>query len=145
MKEKQQQQLNIASKYGTPTYVYDMDQIKARYQYLKDAFPWPALNICYAMKANYNPDILKTLGSIGAYIDAVSPGDLYLALQCGFDISRIIYTANNMKESEVTAVMKTGVLVNIDSLSRLDKLAKSITSHMRYGFGISPIDPSHVL
>ncbi|MCF6246733.1 MAG: diaminopimelate decarboxylase [Desulfobacula sp.] len=124
MKEKKEKLLEIASKYGTPTYVYDLDRIKTQYQYLKDAFNWPKLAICYAMKANYNPDILKTLGSIGAYIDAVSPGDLYLALQCGFDISKVIYTANNMKETEVEAVMKTGVLMNIDSLSRLDKLAK---------------------
>ncbi len=119
MKEKQQQQLNIARKYGTPTYVYDLDRIKAQYQYLKDALPWPALDICYAMKANYNPDILKTLGSIGGLIDAVSLGDLYLALQCGFDISKIIYFESYVKERELPAVTKPGVLVHMDLVSWL--------------------------
>lgn len=114
----------IAETYGTPTYVYNLDLIKARYRYFKEAFPWPGLTVCYAMKANYNTDILKTMESLGSFIDAVSPGDLYLAMQCGFVPSRIIYTANNMKESEVDEVMKTGVLMNIGSLSRLKKYAE---------------------
>jgi len=113
----------IAGTYGTPTYVYDLDRIKERYHYFQAAFPWPGLTICYAMKANYNPSVLKTLHSLGAFIDAVSPGDLYMATACGFDVSRIIYTANNMKDSEVDGVMKTGALMNIGSLSRLEKLA----------------------
>nr|NJM02179.1 diaminopimelate decarboxylase [Desulfobacula sp.] len=113
----------IAEAYGTPTYVYDLDRIRERYQYFKDAFPWPHLKVYYAMKANYNPDVLRLLQSLGACIDAVSPGDLYLAAACGFDISRIIYTANNMKDAEVDEVMKTGVLMNIGSLSRLEKYA----------------------
>jgi len=113
----------IAETYGTPTYVYDLDRIKERYQYFQEAFPWPLLKICYAMKANYNPDILRALHSLGASIDAVSPGDLYMAEACGFDISRIIYTANNMKDSEVDEVMGTGALMNIGSLSRLEKYA----------------------
>ncbi|NOX33388.1 MAG: diaminopimelate decarboxylase [Deltaproteobacteria bacterium] len=124
MKEKKQLLQHIASHYGTPTYVYDLDRIKIQLQYLKDAFDWPMLDICYAMKANYNPDVLKALRAAGAHIDAVSPGDLCMALQCGFDVSKIIYTANNMKNAEVEEVMKTGVLMNIDSLSRLDKFAQ---------------------
>ncbi len=113
----------IAKTFGTPTYVYDLDRIKERYHYFKAAFPWPKLTVCYAMKANYNPAVLKTMHSLGAFIDAVSPGDLYMAMACGFDVSRIIYTANNMKDSEVDEVMKTGVLMNIGSLSRLEKYA----------------------
>ncbi|OGR10912.1 MAG: diaminopimelate decarboxylase [Desulfobacula sp. GWF2_41_7] len=113
----------IAETHGTPTYVYDIDRIKERYQYFQAAFPWPGLTICYAMKANYNPNILRTLRSLGAFIDAVSPGDLYMAMACGFKASRIIYTANNMKDCEVDEIMKTGVLMNIGSLSRLEKYA----------------------
>ena len=114
----------IAEKFGTPTYVYDLDRIKDQYHSLQEAFPWPALKIFYAMKANYNPSILTTLKNLGAGIDAVSPGDLYMALSCGFDPSDIIYTANNMKETEMDEVMAAGVLMNIDSLSRLEKYAK---------------------
>jgi diaminopimelate decarboxylase len=114
----------IAEKFGTPTYVYDLDRIKEQYRLIQAAFPWPALKIFYAMKANYNISVLTTLKDLGAGIDAVSPGDLYMALSCGFNPSDIIYTANNMKEAEVDEVMAAGVLMNIDSLSRLEKYAK---------------------
>jgi diaminopimelate decarboxylase len=114
----------IAEKYGTPTYVYHLDIIRERYAYLKEALSWPGLTICYAMKANYNIDILKTMEALGSFIDAVSPGDVLLALECGFDSSRIIYTANNMKDAEVDKIMGMGVLMNIDSLSRLEKYGK---------------------
>ena len=65
---------SIARDYGTPTYAYDLDQVKARYTAFSKAFDWPKLKICYAMKANYNPDLLRTLCRAGSGIDAVSPG-----------------------------------------------------------------------
>lgn len=115
----------IAATYGTPTYVYDLDRIKVQFAYFKDAFDWPGLTICYAMKANYNTAILKVMKRLGSSIDAVSPGDIYMARKCGFDVSQILYTANNMKDAEVDHVMETGVLMNIGSLSRLKKLART--------------------
>jgi len=115
---------SIAEQFGTPTYVYDLDQIKYQYRLFCEAFPWPSLKVFYAMKANYNHSVLTTLRDLGAGIDAVSPGDLYMALSLGFDKSKIIYTANNMQDKEMDEVMATGVLLNIDSLSRLEKFAK---------------------
>ncbi|WDP92109.1 MAG: diaminopimelate decarboxylase [Desulfobacter sp.] len=113
----------IAHKFGTPTYVYDLDDIKARYLEFKDAFSHPGLKICYAMKANYNRDVLNTLKNMGAGIDAVSPGDLAMALSCGFSPKDIIYTANNITDEEMHQVAASGVLMNIGSLSRLEKYA----------------------
>ena len=75
-----------------PPYAYDLDQVKARYTAFSKAFDWPKLKICYAMKANYNPDLLRTLCRAGSGIDAVSPGDVYMALAVGFHPEDIIYT-----------------------------------------------------
>ena len=115
----------IADTWGTPTYVYDLDRIRLQYRTFASAFPWPRLKICYAMKANYNRDVLKTLNAMGAGIDAVSPGDLAMALSCGFDTDRIIYTANNITDREMQDVADSGVLMNIGSLSRLEKYARA--------------------
>lgn len=115
----------IADQYGTPTYVYDLDRIKAQYQRFKTAFDWPGLKICYAMKANYNPDVLAALRDAGSGIDAVSPGDLAMAKACGFDAGDVIYTANNITDAEMREVAATGVLMNIGSLSRLKRYAEA--------------------
>ena len=119
------QLLALAAKYGTPLYVYDGDMVVDHYRALFDFIPYRKLRIHYALKANYNPALLGLLRDAGAQLDAVSPGEVALALRLGFAPERIIYTANNMTDAELDRVAATGVLVNIDSLSRLEKFARA--------------------
>lgn len=116
--------LQAAERFGTPLFVYDLDMVKARYFDLFRFIPCEGLAIHYAMKANYNPDLLRTLRDAGAGLDTVSPAEVFLALELGFPKERIIYTANNMTDAEVDEVAGTGVLMNIGSLSRLRKFGK---------------------
>jgi len=116
--------LELSAKFGTPLYVYDGDEIINHYRELYDFIGYKKLQIYYAMKANYNVNILKMLNSVGAGLDTVSPGDVYMALKAGFPVNKIIYTANNMTDAEVDEVKATGVLMNIGALSRLEKFAK---------------------
>ena len=92
------QMLEFADQYGTPLYVYDGDEIINHYRELYDFIGHKKLQICYAMKANYNFHILKMLNSVGAALDTVSLGDVLLALRAGFPANKIIYTANNITD-----------------------------------------------
>ncbi len=116
--------LSAAQKYGTPLFVYDGDMILERYRDLFRFMPTSALRIQYALKANFNAGILALLRDAGSGIDAVSPGEVEYALRLGFSPERIIYTANNMTDAEFDRVNKTGVVMNIGSLSRLGKVAR---------------------
>lgn len=111
----------LAQEYGTPLYVYDATKIRSQYQKLKSLFN---AKILYAMKANYNPDILKTLLDEGASIDAVSIGDVTLAQEVGFAKENILFTANRTTEEELEAVYNKGILCNIGSLSQLNKFGQ---------------------
>ncbi len=117
--------ISLAKKYGTPLFVYDGSLMLERYHDLFRFIPYDDLHIHYALKANYNPALLTLLRDAGAGIDAVSPGEVALALALGFDKEKIIYTANNMTDAEFDRVMQSGVTVNIGSLSRLKKCAES--------------------
>ncbi|MFA3781819.1 diaminopimelate decarboxylase [Melioribacteraceae bacterium 4301-Me] len=117
--------LYYASKYGTPLYVYDGDLIVRKYKELYEYIKWPKLKILYAVKANYNVGILKLLKSVNASLDTVSPAEVHLALKLGFSKESILYTANNITDSEMEEVKKLGVLFNIGSISRLKKYAKA--------------------
>lgn len=117
--------IELARTYGTPLFVYDGDMMLERFRDLFRFIPCDRLNVHYALKANSNPALLTLLRDAGAGIDAVSPGEVVLALTLGFAPEKIIYTANNMTDAEFDRVMKTGVTVNIGSLSRLKKCAKS--------------------
>jgi diaminopimelate decarboxylase len=116
--------LDIAKSFGTPTYVYDLDIVGEQYDSIKKSFDWPKLRICYAMKANSNIDILKFLKSKGSSIDAVSYGDILVALKAGFTPEDIIYTTNNASDEEIELVVKSNVLINIGDLSRLEKFGQ---------------------
>jgi diaminopimelate decarboxylase len=113
--------IHLAFEHESPLYVYNGDLVLTRYKELHAAIPWKKLRILYAMKANYNPAILKLLLEAGASIDAVSPGDVILALKSGFPAKKILFTANNITDEEMHEVRRLGVLFNIDSLSRLEK------------------------
>lgn len=116
--------LDISEGAQTPFYVYDMDYIVKKYQRLKACFPWEGVRIFYAMKANFNPLMLKCMKENGFCLDTVSPAEVILAKKIGFDSKDILFTANNMTDAEMEVVKAQGVLFNIDSLSRLETYGK---------------------
>ncbi|MBN2736807.1 MAG: diaminopimelate decarboxylase [Spirochaetales bacterium] len=115
--------IDITEEFGSPLYIYDLDVIKDKYDSLLNYISYKNLKIYFAMKANWNMDILKTLEKKGSGIDAVSIGDILMAKKAGFSADRIIYTANNITEEEMDMARSQGVLINIGSLSRLKKYA----------------------
>ena len=136
--------LKAATEYSTPLYVYDADKMIQCYRDLYDFIKWPKLKIHYAMKANYNFRLLQLLNEEGAGLDTVSPGDVIMALKAGFTPDRIIYTANNMTDEEVAMVKDMGVLMNIGSLSRLEKFGKSYPgSEVCIRFNPDVVDGAH--
>lgn len=113
--------LQYAQKYGTPLYVYDGDLIVDRYNGLYEYIKWPKLKILYAMKANYNVGVLQLLKKNNAFLDTVSPAEVFLGLNVGFPKKDILFTANNLTDEEMHEIKETDVLFNIGSLSRLKK------------------------
>lgn len=108
----------------TPFYIYDMNYVLKKYQQLKACFPWENVRLFYAMKANFNPHMLKIMKENDVCLDTVSPAEVILAKKLGFDSKNILFTANNMTDDEMEVVKAQGVLFNIDSLSRLETYGK---------------------
>jgi diaminopimelate decarboxylase len=117
----------IAEQFGTPVYVYDESKIIAQYQRLKHAFGKQEVKLHYALKALSNINVLKTLRSQGAGLDAVSIEEVFLGLRAGFKAEEIMYTPNGVSFDEVVKAVELGVMVNIDNLSVLEKFG------VRYG------------
>lgn len=110
---------------ATPFYIYDMNYIIRKYEYLKKCFPYEGVRVFYAMKANFNPHILRIMKDNHFCLDTVSPAEVILARKIGFEPENILFTANNMTDAEMQVVKEQGVLFNIDSLYRLEKFAKA--------------------
>ncbi len=121
---QKQDLLTLCEKHETPFFIYDLNTVISRYKALGSYFNWPSVKMLYAMKANYNIDILKALKAEGAWLDVVSPGEALLALKLGYDKARLLYTANNMTTDEMRLVSDLGLLMNIDSLSGLKRFGE---------------------
>ena len=117
---------DLAQKYDTPLYVISEKRIRENYNRLHDAIvaKYKDLRIYYACKANTNLTVLKILQSEGAYLDTVSPGEVYMGLSSGFTPDRILFTGTSVRNDELKFLMQTNVTVNIDSQSELDRLLK---------------------
>ena len=116
----------LAEKYDTPLYVTSEKRIRDNYKRLFEALKknYPKIKIYYAMKANSNLSVLKILETEGANIDAVSPGEVFMALTTGFTPDRILFTGTSVRNDELKFLSDSNVTINIDSPSELSRLLK---------------------
>ncbi|WP_089174040.1 diaminopimelate decarboxylase [Bosea sp. AS-1] len=119
----------IAAEVGTPVYVYSTATIERHYKLfeaaVKKTAPAGKTHVFYAMKANGNLGVLKTLGALGAGIDTVSEGEVRKALAAGIPADRIVFSGVGKSEEELRFAVEAGIYqVNIESESELDLLSK---------------------
>ncbi|WP_186419162.1 diaminopimelate decarboxylase [Bosea sp. CS1GBMeth4] len=119
----------IAEKVGTPVYVYSSATIERHYRLYQEAMrstaPDRPAHVFYAMKANSNLGVLKTLAALGAGADTVSEGEIRKALAAGFPANRIVFSGVGKSESELSFAVEAGIYqVNIETEGELDLLSK---------------------
>ena len=116
----------LAEKYDTPLYVLSEKRIRDNYNRLHNALirNYKYVRIYYAAKANSNLTVLKILHSEGAYLDAVSPGEVFMGLTSGYAPDRILFTGTSVRNDELKFLSDANVTINIDSQSELDRLLK---------------------
>ena len=124
--------------FGSPVYVTDEARLRENFCRIRDAFSkYIDTRVHYACKANTNLSILKILEQEGAGIDAVSIGEVLTCLKAGYSPNRIMYTGVNVSYSELKQVADLGVMINIDSVSEMERLARIAPGH-KISFRITP-------
>ncbi|MEM3733147.1 MAG: diaminopimelate decarboxylase [Candidatus Bathyarchaeia archaeon] len=118
--------LELTEKFKTPLYILSQSRIEENFKRLNSALRryYDKIRIYYSAKANSNISVLKILLKEGAWLDAVSPGEIFLGLKAGFPADKILFTGTNVSEEELKYAVEAGVTINIDSLSQLKKLFK---------------------
>jgi diaminopimelate decarboxylase len=118
--------IELAENFDTPLYVISEKRIRENYRCLFRALSRSngKIRIYYAVKANSNLSVLKILANEGAYMDVVSPGEVFLVMKAGFPSERILFTGTSVRNDELEFLVNSKVPINIDSLSQLDRLLK---------------------
>ncbi|PWT74087.1 MAG: diaminopimelate decarboxylase [Bacteroidetes bacterium] len=130
--------IRIAQEFGTPLYVYHAEKIKEQYEKLSSAFEGTNTVFFYACKALTNVNILRYIKSLGANVDCSSVNEVKLALHAGFPPQRILYTSNGIAFDEIEEAQNLGVIINIDSLSNLEKFGQKFGHSYPVGIRLRP-------
>ncbi|MCW9034886.1 MAG: diaminopimelate decarboxylase [Rhodospirillales bacterium] len=119
----------IAETVGTPFYCYSTATLERHYKIFSEAFDDKEATVCFAVKANGNIAVLKTLGNLGAGADVVSMGELKRALAAGIPTDKIVFSGVGKTAEELAfAVEKEIFQINVESAPELETLSAVASS-----------------
>jgi diaminopimelate decarboxylase len=114
--------LDLAADVGTPAFVYDEADLRARCREAVAA--WPG-GVAYASKAFLCTAMARLVHDEGMGIDVATGGELHVALHAGVPPERLVLHGNNKSESELARALEVGVgRIVVDSFDEIERLAK---------------------
>ena len=117
--------IELAEAVGTPFYCYSTATLERHYRVFTEAFAGEKTLVCYAMKANSNQSVLRTLAKLGAGADVVSGGELKRALAAGIPPQKILFSGVGKTEAELRAALAADILcINVESEPELELLSR---------------------
>ena len=133
----------IAAEVGTPFYLYSEQKLRDNFKSFADAVkPLKKATVCFAVKSNFNPTILKILAGMGAGADIVSGGELELALQAGVPADKIVFSGVGKTRAELTAAIMAGIKqINAESESEIrliNEIAIGLNKTAFVGIRVNP-------
>lgn len=115
----------LAEDVETPFYCYSTATLTRHFEVLKAAFHDLDLTICYAMKANSNQAVIKTLADLGAGMDVVSEGELRRARAAGVPARKIVFSGVGKTAAEMSYALREGIACfNVESEPELELLSE---------------------
>lgn len=113
----------IASRFGTPTYIYSKAALLENYLAYANACADHDALVCYAMKANSNLAILNLLARHGSGFDLVSGGELQRVLAAGGDPRKCLFSGVGKTRDEMRLALSHDILCfNVESIPELHRL-----------------------
>src|ERR1700712_5128522 len=117
--------IEVADAVGSPFYCYATATLERHFRVFSEAFAGEDALVCYAMKANSNQSVLRTLANLGAGADVVSGGELKRALAAGIPPGRILFSGIGKTEAELRAALAEDILcINVESEPELELLSR---------------------
>lgn len=132
----------LAGRFGTPLYIYDLAWIRRRVELFRSAFSGIDHLVAYSVKANGNLTLLRALRDLGCGADITSGGELYRARRAGISADRIVFAGVGKTEREIGYALEEGILAfNVESaseLQRIERIAAERGVVARFGVRVNP-------
>lgn len=136
----------LAQSIGTPTIVYDEDQIRQQMRRYHSAFQQNDIGyvLSYASKAFTCLQMVKLAAEEDFELDVVSEGELYTALEAGFDPQRIHFHGNNKTKHEIRYALESGIgYFVVDALDEIDLIEQYATKPVDVLLRVNPGVEAH--
>jgi diaminopimelate decarboxylase len=131
----------------TPCYYYDMEVLNNTLTTLKKEADESGFIVHYAIKANANPRILKTIASYGFGADCVSGNEITAAIEAGFDPKGIVFAGVGKSDKEIQTALNAGIFCfNCESLPEIEninEIAMSMGEKATIALRINPLIDAH--
>ena len=114
---------SLVKKHGTPLYVYSHQTLSQHFRKLDRALRPLDHLICFAVKANSNLAVLRTLRNEGSGFDIVSEGELRRVISAGGDPKRCVFAGVGKTENEIAYALRRGIYAfNVESEAELKRI-----------------------
>lgn len=131
----------------TPFYYYDLGTLKATLDEIKANIADVPYKVHYAIKANANRQILRTIKEAGLGVDCVSGGELNVALEAGFESNKIVFAGVGKTDKEIKAGIDNNILCfNVESMPEMEvinQLAKDSGKIVNVAIRVNPNIDAH--
>src|SRR5580765_1136978 len=121
---------SLAKRFGTPLYVYSQHTLTDHFQKLDRALAPLDHLVCFAMKANSNAAVMRTLANLGRGFDVVSEGELRRVLAAGGDPTKCVFAGVGKTEREIEFALSEDIYsFNVESepeLARISNVASRL-------------------
>src|SRR3954447_2697398 len=118
---------SLVEKFGTPLYVYSQHTLTDHFEKLDRSLAPLDHLICFAMKANSNAAVMRTLANLGGGFDVVSEGELRRVIAAGGDARKCVFAGVGKTEEEIEYALRKGIYsFNVESepeIIRINKVA----------------------
>ncbi len=132
----------LAERFGTPLYVYDLAWIRGRVEAFHTAFAKADHLLAYSVKANGSLAVLRALNALGCGADVTSGGELFRARRAGIPSDRIVFAGVGKTVDEIGYALDEDILAfNVESraeLERIDAVAARKGVRARFGIRVNP-------
>jgi diaminopimelate decarboxylase len=132
----------IASRFGTPCYVYSRAALTHAYSSFTSAFAERDHLVCYAVKANSTLAVLDVFARLGSGFDIVSGGELQRVLAAGGDPAKVVFSGVGKSGDDIRMALKAHILCfNVESASelvRIDRIAGELGVRAPVSLRVNP-------
>src|SRR5258706_7870338 len=133
---------SLVEKFGTPLYVYSQHTLTDHFEKLDRALAPLDHLICFAMKANSNAAVMRTLANLGSGFDVVSEGELRRVLAAGGDPEKCVFAGVGKTEREIEFALSENIYsFNVESepeLARINKVASRLKKIAPVAIRVNP-------